>query len=104
MKTINISVTDGQREFVDKLVAKLDFANRSELFRSLIRLVKTNPGVISEPKVIQLSPRAIKRYDRIIDDIESGKTPVYSSKNTKDLLDQLYGRKDPVQSKVSKRF
>lgn len=104
MRTINISVTEEQRNFVDQMVDKLGFANRSEFFRTIVRMIKANPKVIEEPKFVQLSPKAIKRYNKIIDDIESGREPVYESRNVKDLLAQLYGAKSPVQSKVSKKL
>jgi len=89
MRTINISVTEEQRNFVDQMVEKLGFANRSELFRTVIRMVKANPKVIEEPKVVQLSPKAIKRYNKIIDDIESGKVKTFKTKNVKDLMSHL---------------
>ena len=104
MRTINISVTEEQRNFVDQMVGKLGFANRSEFFRTIVRMIKANPKVIEEPRVVQLSPSAIKRYNKIIDDIESGKEPVYEAHDVKDLLDHLYGRKSPVQSKVPKKL
>lgn len=104
MRTINISVTEEQRNFVDQLVDKLGFANRSELFRTVIRMVKANPKVIEEPRVVQLSPKAIKRYNKIIDDIESGREPVYEARDVKELLAHLYGAKSPVQSKVPKKL
>ena len=104
MRTINISVTEEQKNFVDQLVNKLGFANRSELFRTMIRMVKANPKIVEEPKVVQLSPSAIKRYNKILDDIESGKETLYEARDVKDLLDQLYGRKSPIQSKVSKKL
>jgi len=104
MRTINISVTEEQRNFVDQMVDKLGFANRSEFFRTIVRMIKANPKVIEEPKVMQLSPKAIKRYNKIIENIESGKESVYEAHDVKDLLDQLYGRKSPVQSKVSKKL
>ena len=50
---------------------------------------------------VKLSPKAIKRYNKLFDDIDSGKEPLYEAKNVNDLLDQLYGKKDPVQSKIS---
>ena len=43
-------------------------------------------------------------FDKILDDIESGKETLYEARDVKDLLDQLYGRKSPIQSKVSKKL
>jgi Arc/MetJ-type ribon-helix-helix transcriptional regulator len=104
MRTINISVTDEQRKYIDQLVSKLDFANRSEFFRTIIRRVRTSPELMEEPKVVQLSAKAIKRYNKMIDDIESGRELTYKTENVSDLLDQLHGRKSPVLSKVSKKL
>jgi len=89
MQTINISVTDEQKEYVDKLVRKEGFANRSELFRRLIRFIKSNPETIEEPKAVQLSPKAIKRYNKIADEIDSGKAKLFEAKTTKDLMEHL---------------
>lgn len=46
MSTINISLPKQQASSVDTLIAKYGFANRSEFFRSLLRLVIHNEDVI----------------------------------------------------------
>ena len=89
MQTLNISVTDDQKKFVDKLVQKEGFANRSELFRRLIRFVKANPISIEEANAVQLSPKAIKRYNKMSEEIESGKVKTFTAKTTKELMDHL---------------
>ena len=89
MRTINISVTDEQRGFVDALVAKLGFANRSELFRTLIRRVSVNPEMIAEPK---MSAKAIARYEKIVEDVKSGKAKTHKARGAEDLMDHLMGR------------
>lgn len=104
MQTINISVTDDQRKFVDELVNTLGFANRSELIRTLIRKVKAIPAILEEPKAVRLSPKAIKRYNQMLDDIESGKEQLYTANSVADLTDQLYGSKNKVHKKVSKKL
>lgn len=104
MRTINISVTEEQRNFVDQMVGKLGFANRSELIRTILRRVKAIPEFVEEPKAVQLSPKAINRYNKMIEDIESGKVSTYEARDVKDLLDQLYGRKSPVLSTFSKKL
>ena len=47
MATINISITNEQARFIDELSARYNFENRSELMRSLIRLVQFQPDLIS---------------------------------------------------------
>lgn len=103
MRTINISVTEEQAEFVDKIVIEHDFANRSELVRALIRNLKTNPATFQSSSV-QLSAKAIKRYNKMDKDIASGKEPVYVAKDVNDLFDQLDGRKSPVLAKLPKKL
>jgi hypothetical protein len=46
MSTINISLPAPQVSFVDQLVIQHGFANRSELVRSLLRLVSHQPGIL----------------------------------------------------------
>jgi len=38
MKTVNISLTEQQTQMVDQAVNELGFANRSEFFRTLLRV------------------------------------------------------------------
>jgi len=48
MATINVSITNDQAKFIDQLAQKFNFDNRSELIRSLIRLVQFQPKLIDE--------------------------------------------------------
>lgn len=48
MSTMNISVTDDQAQLVDKLTREYDFANRSELFRAILRYLGKHPEVMKE--------------------------------------------------------
>jgi Arc/MetJ-type ribon-helix-helix transcriptional regulator len=98
---MNISVTNEQQGFVDSLVKKLGFANRSELFRTLIRRVSVNPEIIAEPKI---SKEAIKRYDKMVEDVRSGKAQTFKANSVNELLDHLHGRKNPVPSKLSEKL
>lgn len=50
---------------------------------------------------VQLSPKAIKRYDKMTEDYKKGKN-IFVAKDIEDLMDQLNGVKDPVPFKVSK--
>lgn len=48
MNTVNISLTSDQVKLVDTLTKTLDFANRSEFFRALVRLVERKPQVLNQ--------------------------------------------------------
>lgn len=81
--------------------ARMGFSSLQESIRVwLSNIVRQTPIVRYEESPVQLSPRAIRRYNKMIDDIDSGKEPVYIAHDTKDFFDQLYGRKPKVQSDV----
>ncbi|MCL4389771.1 MAG: ribbon-helix-helix domain-containing protein [Patescibacteria group bacterium] len=46
MSTLNISVTDQQAVLVDRWVTTYGFANRSELFRAILRYVDQHPEIL----------------------------------------------------------
>lgn len=46
MRTVNISLTDNQTKAVDEAVNQLGFANRSEFFRTLVRVFLKKPQVL----------------------------------------------------------
>ena len=48
MRTVNISLTTEQTNAIDQAIDKFGFANRSELFRALIRTFLRKPEVIVE--------------------------------------------------------
>lgn len=48
MKTVNISLTVQQTQAIDEAVNKLGFANRSEFFRTLLRVFINKPEVLEE--------------------------------------------------------
>ena len=51
MSTINISLPKQQASSVDSLIEKYGFANRSEFFRSLLRLIIHNENIIEQASV-----------------------------------------------------
>lgn len=56
MKTVNISLTNDQYEGVMNLSKEMGFANRSELFRALLRYVLRKPEVLSETEELIFEP------------------------------------------------
>lgn len=51
MSTVNISLPEKQANYIDMLVAKYGFANRSEFVRSIIRLVVYKPDLVEEAAI-----------------------------------------------------
>lgn len=86
MDTVNISLTKDQSNFVDRLISQHGFANRSEFFRSLLRLVHAKPQIIDQADSLILEPpntksrkeilksfSVTKRYSRhFLSDLEKG--------------------------------
>lgn len=102
-KTIlQIPIDKSLRDRAAAASAKLGFSSLQESVRLYLHKLSENKlDVMFKEPDVQLSPRAIRRYNKLITDIESGKEPVYTASSVKDLLDQLYGRKPPVRKKVS---
>lgn len=59
------------------------FSSLQEAVRVFLhKIANKSLNVTFEPKAIQLSPRAIKRYNKISDEIASGKAKLYSFDTT----------------------
>lgn len=77
MDTMNISVTSGQTQLVDSLTRNLDFANRSEFFRALLRLVERKPEILQTADELLLESPTTRSVSKIIRDMKT--TGKYSS-------------------------
>lgn len=66
MSTMNISITSDQVRLVNELTHTLDFANRSEFFRALLRLVSRKPAILSMADELILEPPATKSRNKIM--------------------------------------
>lgn len=101
-KTIlQIPIDSSVRDQAVKVVRKLGFSSLQESIRVFLhQLISGTYSVKFEGKPIPLSPKAAVRYDKMAADLESGKEPLYEANNSKDFLDQLYGRKNPIHAKL----
>jgi Arc/MetJ-type ribon-helix-helix transcriptional regulator len=83
---MNISITDDQAVLVDRLTRKYDFANRSELFRTLLRLVSRQPQVLHGVglELIEFKKRPLREIEQGM--VATGK---YSKKFVKSIIDGL---------------
>jgi antitoxin component of RelBE/YafQ-DinJ toxin-antitoxin module len=88
---LQVPVNATLRREAERQALSQGFSSLQEAVR--IFLKKLARGVIGitfeDEEAIQLSPRAIKRYEKIMQDIKSGKEKVYRAKNVKDLMLQL---------------
>ncbi len=86
MKTVNISLTEQQTKDVDNIVNQLGFANRSEFFRTLIRIFLKKPAVITEEDYLMQSPDT-RSAKKVLNSFK--KTGKYSKDFLTDLADGL---------------
>lgn len=66
MDTVNISLTSNQVKLVDALTAKLSFANRSEFFRALLRVVERKPELVQTVDDFILQAPKTKNLNKVM--------------------------------------
>ena len=76
MSTVNISLTTDQVKLVDHLTETMDFANRSEFFRALLRLLSHKPQLLSEAEELVLEAPKIRSVATVKKELK--KTGLYS--------------------------
>lgn len=83
MSTINISLPEEQVKFIDNLTKDYQFANRSEFFRAMIRLIFRRPEIITAADELILEPPATRSRKEIISEMQA--TNKYSPEFLKSL-------------------
>ncbi|PIU03248.1 hypothetical protein COT44_04235 [Candidatus Shapirobacteria bacterium CG08_land_8_20_14_0_20_39_18] len=83
MSTINISLTADQVKLVDNLTKDYQFANRSEFFRAMIRLIFRRPEIITAADELILEPPTTRSRKEIISKMRA--TNKYSPEFLKSL-------------------
>lgn len=87
MSTVNISLPSSQANYIDKLVVKYGFANRSEFIRSIIRLVAYQPELVKTAATFPFVTPKEKSAKKVI--FAFTKTGRYSKDFLKDLKEGL---------------
>ena len=77
----------------EKVAVEQGFSSLQEVLRIFMKKFASKKIDISfeEENVVYLSPKAERRYTKIMRDIESGKEKVYTAKNVDELMKQLNG-------------
>lgn len=79
------------KEQAEKAALNAGFSSLQEVLRVFMKRFASKKIDLSfEEEVEYLSPKAEKRYAKIMRDIESGKEKVYTAKDADDLLKQLH--------------
>lgn len=89
---IQVPVTTDFRYAAEKEVQRQGFSSIQDFLRLVLhKLIERKLDVsVGEPRAVQLSPRAIKRYDKMHEDFEIGRN-IYHAKDVDDLMRQLNG-------------
>lgn len=87
MKTVNISLTEDQTKMVDQAVVNLGFANRSEFFRTLLRVFTKKPQVLEEATDFPMRSPITKSSKKVLGGFKA--TGKYSKEFLKDLEEGL---------------
>ncbi|MBW7960260.1 ribbon-helix-helix protein, CopG family [Patescibacteria group bacterium] len=87
MSTVNISLPQKQADYIDQLVDKYGFANRSEFIRSIIRLVVYKPDLIAEAAVFPFVTPKERSAKKIVSGFK--KAGLYSKDFLEDLKEGL---------------
>lgn len=87
---LQIPMSEELKKAAEKSAIDMGFSSLQETIRVLLKKLSTNKLKmdiydVDEP---QLSPRAIKRYNKIAKEIEAGKN-IYKPKNSKDMFEWL---------------
>lgn len=86
---LQIPIDSTLRTEAEKAALAQGFSSLQESVRLFLRKLADGVVGVKFEETVRLSAKAEKRYNKILDDIESGKEKVYSAKNVDDLMKQL---------------
>lgn len=92
-KTIlQVPLTKQLRKDAEGQALEQGFSSLQEAVRVFLKkFAQGTLGMTFEEKSVQLSPKAIKRYNKMIDEIDNGLN-VYSAENVDDLMRHLHDK------------
>lgn len=87
---LQVPMSPDLRKEAEKEALEQGFSSLQEAVRIFLKKLALGAiGITFEEEVIQLSPRAIKRYDKMIDDIESGSVKTETFSDVASLMKSL---------------
>ena len=87
MSTVNISLPAEHISFVNRLVREHGFSNRSEFFRTILRLLKKQPEILNHASLYPFVPPKSRSRSEVI--LSLKKTGKYSKEFLKDIEEGL---------------
>lgn len=90
MNTIlQIPINKNLRDQAASQAAKMGFSSLQEAVRIFLNKIATGAINVTFEETTQLSPKAIKRYNKMIDEIESGKVTTQTFTDVGSLMKHL---------------
>ncbi|MEA3355656.1 MAG: hypothetical protein U9Q63_04220 [Patescibacteria group bacterium] len=87
---IQVPVTKSLRDQAAEAVEELGFSSIQESIRLfLTQLADRSLSFSFKQKPVKLSPKAIKRYNKMLDDIDSGKEKLFTANSVDELMEHL---------------
>lgn len=90
MNTIlQIPINKNLRDQAASKAAKMGFSSLQEVVRIFLNKIAAGEINVAFEETVQLSPKAIKRYNKMIDEIESGKVKTQTFTDVGSLMKHL---------------
>ncbi|MFZ2152598.1 MAG: hypothetical protein WAV41_00885 [Microgenomates group bacterium] len=89
---IQVPVTKSFRDEMAKIAINMGFSSLQDLIRFNLTQIKNKiitPAMVSTFYSEKLSPKAVAKYDKMSDDIKSGKEKTLKFKTTRDMFKYL---------------
>lgn len=88
--TLQIPMTADLRKLAEEVAENSGFSSVQEMVRIWMKGLKGKVlSIYQEPKPVMLSRKAIKRYNKMIDDIDSGRMKTRTFDDTDKLMEYL---------------
>ncbi len=84
LQTVSVALPKKLVARIDEKVKEGGYASRAEFVRAVLRKLL----IFESAEEVNLSPEAVRRYNRMIDEIEKGKN-IYKAESLEDFFEQL---------------
>lgn len=86
---LQIPIDASLRKAAEKSAVEQGFTSLQEITRIFLKQLAEKTISVNFEQSIQLSPKAIKRYDRMTKDFEANNEKIFSADNVDDLMKHL---------------
>ncbi len=86
---LQIPIDVSLRKAAEKSALEQGFSSLQEITRIFLKQLAEKTISVNFEQTVQLSPKAIKRYDRMTKDFEANNEKIFSADNVDDLMKHL---------------